>query len=199
MFENSDAEVSCFFLNNMLYLNRERDDGIFLYNLAQSRVETTNRCFSHARNVPFYLEVIMKQCIECGKEISRRAIKCKRCANKIRFLGKHHTIESKKKMSEAKKHQVFSKETRGKISNANIGVGNGRWKGGNRNWCYKMARIIYSEHHINIICEKCAFPNNINIHHKNKNWRDNRIENLQALCKSCHLSLHRKEFNYEAR
>ncbi len=43
-----------------LYLDCERDNGFSIYNLAQSRVETTFRCFSHARNVPFYLEGIMK-------------------------------------------------------------------------------------------------------------------------------------------
>ena len=55
--------------NKMLYLNRERSCGFFMYNLAQSRAETTFRCFSHTRNVPFYLggNMVEKECENCKK------------------------------------------------------------------------------------------------------------------------------------
>lgn len=46
---------------NMLYLNRERDSGFFMYNLAQSRFEVADRYFSHNRNEPFYLGVDMRE------------------------------------------------------------------------------------------------------------------------------------------
>ncbi len=41
------------FPNKELYLKREKDNGFFMYNLAQSRAKATNRYLSHARNVPF--------------------------------------------------------------------------------------------------------------------------------------------------
>ena len=42
--------------NKMLHLKSQRGSGFFMDNLAQSRLEVTNRCFADNRNVPFYLE-----------------------------------------------------------------------------------------------------------------------------------------------
>lgn len=45
------------------------------------------------------------------------------------------------------------------------------------------------------ICEKCGSDSKIDIHHKDENWMNNSIENLQALCRSCHLKEHRIKHN----
>ena|SRR3990167_1148987 len=41
-------------------------------------------------------------------------------------------------------------------------------------------------------CEICNTTKNLHTHHKNENWWDNRSENLQTLCGSCHLKYHWK-------
>lgn len=36
-------------------------------------------------------------------------------------------------------------------------------------------------------CERCGSSDHLHVHHKNRNWRDHRIENLETLCIRCHL------------
>ena len=47
-------------------------------------------------------------------------------------------------------------------------------------------RIIYEQHY------NCCLLSTTIIHHKNENRKDNRIENLEALTRSQHISLHNK-------
>jgi hypothetical protein len=39
-------------------------------------------------------------------------------------------------------------------------------------------------------CECCKVQGEIQLHHKNGNWKDYRLENLIWLCKGCHLQYH---------
>lgn len=39
-------------------------------------------------------------------------------------------------------------------------------------------------------CEACGSVKNLHAHHVNCNWSDNRKENIQTLCESCHHSWH---------
>lgn len=39
-------------------------------------------------------------------------------------------------------------------------------------------------------CEQCGTADRLQIHHKNRDWRDNSCENLQTLCARCHMLLH---------
>lgn len=39
-------------------------------------------------------------------------------------------------------------------------------------------------------CEACGAAN-AEVHHKNEDWTDHRPENLQRLCRSCHMKAHR--------
>lgn len=41
-------------------------------------------------------------------------------------------------------------------------------------------------------CFLCGSEKSLDVHHKNENWHDNRIENLVVLCRSCHMKEHRK-------
>lgn len=39
-------------------------------------------------------------------------------------------------------------------------------------------------------CQECGAANATDVHHRNRNWRDNRLENLIRLCRSCHQLAH---------
>ena len=39
-------------------------------------------------------------------------------------------------------------------------------------------------------CVKCS-ASKAEVHHKNEDWKDNRPENLERLCRSCHMKEHR--------
>ena len=41
-------------------------------------------------------------------------------------------------------------------------------------------------------CSQCGSEKNVDRHHINGNWRDNRKPNIQLLCRSCHLYAHGK-------
>ena len=70
------------------------------------------------------------------------------------------------------------------------GINNPNWKGGCRLTLGLIANRIYRVIHPIVICEKCGSSKKIVIHHKDRNRRNNDINNLQAFCNSCHLKLH---------
>lgn len=39
-------------------------------------------------------------------------------------------------------------------------------------------------------CARCGKLNASDVHHKNGNWRDNSQENLERICRGCHLREH---------
>jgi len=55
---------------------------------------------------------------------------------------------------------------------------------------YKHTILAYKIYNNAKICVKCYSTKNICVHHKNENPWDNREENLQILCKSCHNKHH---------
>lgn len=61
------------------------------------------------------------------------------------------------------------------------------WKGGKERRDYR--KLLPKEE-----CAECGGRLNLCIHHKNFDHYDNRTENLQVLCVSCHLSLHKTEY-----
>lgn len=61
------------------------------------------------------------------------------------------------------------------------------WKGGKSKRDYR--KIIKKEK-----CCECGSKLNLGIHHKNFDHYDNRKDNLQVLCVSCHISLHKKQY-----
>lgn len=49
-------------------------------------------------------------------------------------------------------------------------------------------RLIFEESE-NRLCNRCSNEAKL-VHHINRNWHDNRIENLEPLCLSCHAKEH---------
>ena len=41
-------------------------------------------------------------------------------------------------------------------------------------------------------CQLCGSEKNLDIHHKDGNWRNNELDNLVCLCRSCHMKEERK-------
>lgn len=39
-------------------------------------------------------------------------------------------------------------------------------------------------------CIKCGATKSLDVHHKDGNWRNNNLENLVVLCRSCHMKDH---------
>ena len=177
--------------NNMLYLNRERDSGFFLYNMAQSRFEVANRYFSHNRNVPFYLEANMngyKHSENTKKKIglaNRRGTnsKCLYCGQE--FYIQRCWIKTKKWCS--RKCYLLANKKRPEISRENAW----NWKGGKTKHMAGYIKIyipnhpagdishyVY-EHRIIIERKLNRYLKSIEIvHHINGIKDDNRIENL---------------------
>lgn len=42
-------------------------------------------------------------------------------------------------------------------------------------------------------CSKCGKTKNVDVHHKDTNYQNNNIDNLEYLCRSCHMKEHRKK------
>lgn len=123
-------------------------------------------------------------CEDCGELLNRWAcykknIRCRSCKNKFLFTGKNLTEKTKQRMRMVR-----------------LGKKCYAWKGGCRTYYSKMAKAIYFEHNINVICEHCGLTKKIHIHHKDENWKNNNIQNLQALCIKCH-NKHHKYFYYQ--
>lgn len=109
---------------------------------------------------------------------------------------KHKTEEHKERISEAMekswkknpnqgwKGKQRPEETKRKISNAQIITGQGR----NFKEYRKLAEKLFEGK-----CLKCGARDELCVHHKNGNHYDNKPENLELLCRKCHMSLHRRE------
>ena len=120
----------------------------------------------------------------------------------IKLKGRKISKETRKKISLSLIDKKLSIEHRKNLSISHIGIQAGnnhpQWKGGKERYHCKIANSVYKEHHINIICEKCSLPSNIQIHHKDRNRKNNNIDNLQALCRKCHASLHHRNIVHRA-
>jgi len=79
---------------------------------------------------------------------------------------------------------MFMKKSGYPVRRGNLGEANGRFKDGSQS---RMYRVLIEKDQ----CKRCEAKNNLCIHHKNDDHYDNRIENLEVLCNSCHLSHHK--------
>ena len=67
----------------------------------------------------------------------------------------------------------------------NLGKRNGRYKDGSQSRLYRL--VIEKDR-----CARCGRTERLCVHHKNNNHYDNRLDNLQVLCHSCHMSVTKK-------
>lgn len=70
----------------------------------------------------------------------------------------------------------------------------GRGRPGSEHHQYKDGRStrLYRKLVVKDVCGNCGATERLSVHHKNDDHYDNRVENLQILCESCHISLAKK-------
>lgn len=119
------------------------------------------------------------------------------------FSGKHHSEKAKQRMREANRGKKMSLASRKKMSKAQMGEKNNRWKGGRKIDANGYVYILKKDHpkaswdgyvaEHRLVMEKVLgrylrkgeIP-----HHKNEVEGDNRPENLEILSPSKHTLIH---------
>jgi hypothetical protein len=54
------------------------------------------------------------------------------------------------------------------------------------------AHQVRARRHLKSRCESCGTTEGLQPHHKNRDWADDREENIGTLCGSCHMKLHHR-------
>jgi len=135
----------------------------------------------------------MKKCIMCGKEfiVSKynkdQKYCCKQCGRK------HYHIVNREK-SNKQSNDWYKNNRQDKL------VKMARYRSENKDlfdWYKNKERFDGQRLKVlerdNYMCQTCGVPGGkeLNVHHKDKNRKNNQLSNLITLCHSCHSRLHR--------
>lgn len=92
----------------------------------------------------------------------------------------------------SRKDFKVNEETKRKMSNShkgkNIEKENHNWKGGISQDYYRRIAL----ENLPNLCEFCSSKNQLRVHHRDKNRKNNQLSNLTIVCKSCHNKIHQK-------
>jgi hypothetical protein len=116
--------------------------------------------------------------------------------------GRHLSTETRAKIAATLTGRKSSAETRSRISGAN----NHSWKGGRYIDPLGYVQVYAPDHprqsnrrvHEHVLVYEAAngpIPKGFDVHHKNENRQDNRLENLELMTRAGHASLHRRLTN----
>jgi hypothetical protein len=130
------------------------------------------------------------QCIDCGKSIKRTSKRCVVCRMRSTAHPRYKSGFPHCKICGIKLKDYNSIQCRSCWQKNNKEKNHPNWQGGSESYLSKVANVVYREHNISVICEECAITEDICIHHRDENRKNNNIDNLQALCRSCHTKHH---------
>lgn len=110
------------------------------------------------------------QCTNCGKDIIKSTAQIKR--------SKTGNMYCSRSCSASKNNSLFKKW-----------INHPQYKSGER--VYRKNKFDSIK---NPVCEKCGYDNilALDIHHIDRNRKNNNLDNLQILCCNCHRLEHRK-------
>lgn len=117
-----------------------------------------------------------RKCIKCGGNIPVTKYKnAKYCSDKCRNA-----------------YITYKWAVKNKIKNPGVGSGGANAKG-EHDSSYKNGFGIFVKvafDNYPALCNRCESVRNLCVHHRNEDRKDNKISNLEILCKSCHQKHH---------
>jgi len=146
---------------------------------------------------------VSKKIASLGENHPMRRSENKRFGKDHPSYGKHHSVETKNKMSEAMKGRHYSEEHRRKISQAKKGNQNPNWNSGSSflpyslEWTRELRQFIKDRDN-----NECQNPycdcktKGLTVHHIDYNKQNCSQFNLITLCRSCNIRVNtdRKEW-----
>lgn len=111
-----------------------------------------------------------KYCLNCGKRLERRKLSRGDYESWKQFENKKYCDRNCMKEAFRKK----KKKTQEEIT-------------------IRTSRKRASDLIVSTTCDICGKKNAIDVHHIDENPKNNSLDNLQRLCRSCHLKKHRKQ------
>jgi hypothetical protein len=133
-----------------------------------------------------------KRTCACGALIDRRAVRCWSCASKLKATAQWADPAKRERIHSAVK--AFHQRTRTKLSDLTEAHFHPRTAIDGRFWSWYWDeegrhRAIY-RYQWRWLKEYGTLPRAKDIHHKNGNCTDDRLENLEALTHAQHMKLH---------
>lgn len=170
----------------------------------RSEIRTKTPCCSTKCAADFRRKLKEKECPICGKTFLKNTVTCSReCwavnhSSWVRknqsgpnnpFYGKHHTEESKRKMSEAPRigfipHNKGKRKKRDFVPSSKRGA----------QWAKIKEATMQRD---NNLCLICGNPGEV-VHHivPLRDCREHRLNNLITLCHKCHKKTYGKEYKF---
>jgi len=161
------------------------------------------RCWNcHAKFRQLDAKWLIKYCIDCGKQLkNKQAKRCKICAGKLR--QKHYFCidcgcDLKRSYKAKRCRKCNGINTKG-INNPSYIDGRSKEEYGIEFTEELKEQIRKRDNYTCQICkltqnkQEKRFKKSLEVHHKDCNKKNQNINNLIALCTSCHLKLHNQK------
>jgi len=131
------------------------------------------------------------QCLNCGGAEKTKHLKSKDYQEQIRGDFNHDRFEEWKAERNVESNMIY-----GNLRNANYKNTNAyKYHTYLQSEEWKARRILVLSRDNNL-CQLCRTEPALDVHHlKYDNLYDEPLEDLQALCRACHVNLHRTEFS----
>jgi hypothetical protein len=80
-----------------------------------------------------------------------------------------------------------------KLSEQKKGSKNPSWKDGQSRKYYKNNTAWAEYYKLHLNCEVCNSVDKLITHHKDGDYKNNQVENLMVVCRSCHNKIHKSK------